>query len=124
MIRTTPLPAPRLAAPTGAATGPRPTTRQQLHYPDHPRHAPGGGTHFLAVSSKGHRYVYPGDALALIRSGRVGERLFDVTALAGFGYTDSDSDSDTAADLPLLVAYPKNAALARTATAVGGARIM
>ena len=59
------------------------------------------GTRFLSQKIKDHQYVYPADALALLRAGRVDQRLFDVTELIGFGYTDK------AADLPLLVAYPK-----------------
>lgn len=66
----------------------------------------------------GHRII-PVDALALLRSGRVDGRLFDVTALAGAGYTD-----DRVKELPLLVAYPKNQARqARTATSVPGTRV-
>jgi len=76
------------------------------------------GTRFLTRTIKGHRYVYPGDALKMVSSGRVDQRLFDVTALTEFGYTDAT------ADLPLLVAYAKTPALARAATTVGGARIV
>ncbi|HEV7962416.1 MAG TPA: S8 family serine peptidase, partial [Actinoplanes sp.] len=81
------------------------------------------GMRFLSQKIKDHRYVYPADTLALLRSGRVDQRLFDVTALTGFGYTDQS------ADLPLLVAYPKanktkGAAALRSATTVGGAKVV
>jgi subtilisin family serine protease len=81
------------------------------------------GIRFLSQKIKDHRYVYPADTLALLRSGRVDQRLFDVTALTGFGYTDQS------ADLPLLVAYPKanktkGAAALRSATTVGGAKVV
>jgi subtilisin family serine protease len=76
------------------------------------------GMRFLSRTSDGHRYVYPADALALLRSGQVDQRLFDVTSLIGFGYTDR------VADLPLLVAYPRTNAAARSAATAGGARVV
>jgi len=76
------------------------------------------GTSFLSQKIKDHRYVIPADALPLLRSGRVDQRLFDVTALIEYGYTDR------VADLPLLVAYPKTSAAARSATAVRGVRVV
>ncbi|MDT5040952.1 MAG: hypothetical protein QOE51_1937 [Actinoplanes sp.] len=51
----------------------------------------------------GDQYVIPADALPLLRSGRLDERLFDITALQKFGYTGGR-------DLPLLVQYPKSGA--------------
>ncbi len=76
------------------------------------------GMKFLSRVAAGHRYVIPADALALLRTGRIDQRLFDVTALAGFGYTGTE--------LPLLIAYPAaggRAAAARSAAGAGGARI-
>jgi subtilisin family serine protease len=68
---------------------------------------------FLTQTIKNHRYVFPSDALALLRAGRLDKRLFDVTELAPLG-----------PDLPLLVTYPKNGAPgARSAIAAGGARV-
>ena len=81
------------------------------------------GMRFLSQKIKDHQYVFPADALALLRAGRVDQRLFDVTELTGFGYTDQS------ADLPLLVAYPKagkakGAAAARSASVIGGAKVV
>ena len=69
---------------------------------------------FMARTIKGHRYVIPADALALLRAGRLDQRLFDVTEIASLGGTD----------LPLLVTYPKDSATgARGALAAGGAKV-
>jgi len=76
------------------------------------------GIRFLSRQIKDHRYVYPADALALLRAGRVDQRLFDVTGLAESGY------SDRSADLPLLVAYPKTGDAKAAVTAVGGAKVV
>jgi subtilisin family serine protease len=78
-----------------------------------------GAIHFLGQTIKGHRYVIPSDAVPLLRAQRLDRRLFDLTALAAFGY------DDRSAELPLLVAYPKagNRKPAMTATAVRGARV-
>ncbi len=77
------------------------------------------GMRFLSRVAGGHRYVVPADALALLRTGRVDRRLFDVTALAGYGYTG--------AELPLLITYPgagnRGAAAVRSAAGVAGARV-
>src|SRR5918998_1065865 len=73
------------------------------------------GMKFLSRVAAGHRYVIPADALALLRTGRIDQRLFDVTTLARFGYTGTD--------LPLLVTYPtgnRAAAAARSALGAGG----
>ncbi|MFG1607827.1 S8 family serine peptidase [Actinoplanes sp. NPDC049265] len=56
---------------------------------------------FLSRTTGGHRYVIPVDALNLLKTGKVDQRLFDLTALQDFGYTGD-------AALPLLVSYPKN----------------
>ncbi len=74
------------------------------------------GMKFLSRVTAGHRYVVPADALPLLRTGRVDQRLFDVTALTGFGYTGTE--------LPLLIAYPASGnRAARSAAGVPGARI-
>ncbi|GIG86678.1 serine protease [Plantactinospora endophytica] len=56
------------------------------------------GIEFLTRRVGDRLHVIPTDALALVRSGRLDERLFDVTALLEFGY-------DRRGDLPLLVTY-------------------
>ncbi|HEY0002534.1 MAG TPA: peptidase S8, partial [Actinoplanes sp.] len=77
--------------------------------------APGRtSTRFVTRQVRGHHYVIPEDALPLVRSGRLDQRLFDLTALRDFGYTGQ-------AELPLLLAYPrsgsrKGPASARAAT--------
>ena len=84
---------------------------------------------FLSETIGGHRYVIPSDALALLRTGRVDKRLFDVTELATLGGTaqpgrtrSNQSWGDN--DLHLLVSYPRNGATgARSAITAGGARV-
>ncbi|MFF5077600.1 S8 family serine peptidase [Actinoplanes sp. NPDC000266] len=61
---------------------------------------------FVERSNGGHRYVFPSDALPLVRAGRLDRRLFDLTALAEFGYTGSS-------DLPLLIKGTAAKAVAR-----------
>ncbi|GIE91699.1 Subtilase family protein [Actinoplanes regularis] len=64
--------------------------------------APGRtGTRFVSRKAGGHHYVIPVDALPLVRSGRLDQRLFDLTALREYGYTGE-------AELPLLLAYPRS----------------
>jgi hypothetical protein len=76
------------------------------------------GMRFVSSREGGHQYVIPADAVPLLHDGRLDPRLFDVTALGEFGY------DDRAADLPLLVAYPDNAAAqARSAAVAGDARV-
>lgn len=58
------------------------------------------GQGFLTRSVDGHVYVLPTDALSLVAAGKVDRRLFDVTALAGYGYDDARR-----ADVPLIVQY-------------------
>ncbi|MGI5215529.1 S8 family serine peptidase [Plantactinospora sp. CA-290183] len=53
---------------------------------------------FLTRRTGDALHVIPVDALSLLRTGRLDERLFDVTALLEFGY-------DRRADLPLMVTY-------------------
>ncbi|HEX6355085.1 S8 family serine peptidase [Actinophytocola sp.] len=49
----------------------------------------------------GDIHVVPDDAVALVSSGRLDPRLFDVTELARIGYGDADRK-----DVPLIVDYP------------------
>ncbi|GAA2379230.1 serine protease [Catellatospora methionotrophica] len=80
---------------------------------------PGRATmRFVSSREDGHQFVVPTDAMPLLRAGRLDRRLFDLTALGGFGY------DDRAAELPLLVAYPADSsARARTAVTGGDARV-
>jgi subtilisin family serine protease len=55
-------------------------------------------------------YVFPSDATDLITTGRLDRRLFDVSYLTKYGYTDSKASS-----LPLILQY--GAATAKAATA-------
>ncbi|MEU8075699.1 S8 family serine peptidase [Catellatospora citrea] len=72
---------------------------------------------FVSTREDGHQYVVPADAMPLLRDGRLDRRLFDLTALGGFGYDDR-------ADLPLLVAYPADSSTqARSAVTGGDARV-
>ncbi|MBQ0901587.1 S8 family serine peptidase [Micromonospora sp. U21] len=76
------------------------------------------GMRFVSSREGGHQYVIPVDAMPMLRDGRLDRRLFDLTALGGFGY------DDRTAELPLLVAYPENrAAQARSAAVAGAARV-
>jgi hypothetical protein len=50
---------------------------------------------------EGDVHVIPDDALALVSSGKLDPRLFDVTELAKAGYGDANRK-----DLPLIVDYP------------------
>ena len=59
----------------------------------------------------------PQDALALVRSGRLDPRLFDVTGLIAAGYDDAHRDST-----PLLVSYRQGVAR-RTAAPLAGTRV-
>ncbi|MDX8145217.1 S8 family serine peptidase [Lentzea sp. BCCO 10_0061] len=56
------------------------------------RVVPGPGRGRLPVRTftrDGHQHVVPADAIALVDSGKLDPRLFDVTSLAEFGYDDS-----------------------------------
>ncbi|MEU6379399.1 S8 family serine peptidase [Streptomyces sp. NPDC046909] len=53
---------------------------------------------FTRYEDSGHQYVVPDDALALIASGALDRRLFDVTGLADAGY-------DSSHGVPLIVKY-------------------
>jgi subtilisin family serine protease len=65
-----------------------------------------------APEQSAHVYVVPEDALALIASGKVDRRLFDVTLLLELKYDDAHRDS-----LPLIVTYAPSGSRAR---ATGG----
>ncbi|MGI5153358.1 S8 family serine peptidase [Plantactinospora sp. CA-294935] len=95
-------PGPDPTAGTGArtvslVTGDRVTVTSELKASVEP--GPGRtDIEFLTRRVADRLHVIPTDALALVRSGRLDERLFDVTALLEFGY-------DRRGDLPLLVTY-------------------
>jgi subtilisin family serine protease len=55
---------------------------------------------YLTATSKGRVLVYPRDAVELVRSGRLDERLFDVAGLAAMGYDDAHRS-----DLPLILGH-------------------
>ncbi|OLF09080.1 hypothetical protein BLA60_21075 [Actinophytocola xinjiangensis] len=55
----------------------------------------------LTATRDGRVFVYPGDAVEPVRSGRLDERLFDVTGLVAMGYHDAHRT-----DLPLIVRGP------------------
>ncbi|MEH1012794.1 S8 family serine peptidase [Micromonospora sp. CPCC 206060] len=81
---------------------------------------PGAGREhlrFLVTRADGHVRVVPQDVVALLRTGRVDQRLFDVTELVESGYDDARRDA-----LPLLLTY-RPGADRRTATATAGIRI-
>ncbi|WNM38893.1 S8 family serine peptidase [Micromonospora halotolerans] len=78
--------------------------------------APGRtGMRFVSTREGGHQYVIPVDAVPLLHDGRLDRRLFDLTTLGEFGYDDRTPE------LPLLVAYPENAAAQARSAAVAGA---
>ncbi|MDG4804837.1 S8 family serine peptidase [Micromonospora sp. WMMD980] len=81
---------------------------------------PGAGRatlQFLVRREKTGLSVVPQDALALVRSGRLDPRLFDVTGLIAAGYDDAHRDST-----PLLVSYRAGAAR-RAAAPLAGTRV-
>ncbi|MBO4206096.1 S8 family serine peptidase [Micromonospora echinofusca] len=81
---------------------------------------PGAGRahlRFLVTRADGHVRVVPQDAVALLRTGRVDQRLFDVTELVESGYDDARRDT-----LPLLLTY-RPGADRRTVAATAGTRI-
>lgn len=68
---------------------------------------------FRSLRAQGRQYLIPLDAMPLVQSGRLDRRLFDLTGLVEFGYTD-----DKRATLPLVVTTkPGATALAAQATA-------
>ncbi|MFI6094616.1 S8 family peptidase [Lentzea sp. NPDC051213] len=95
------------AAPTQAAPAPTVTLitgDQVLTGQRAVRPAPGREqVVFTTYSAQGHEYVVPSDAMPLIASGKLDERLFDVTELATY---------DGA--LPVIVTYPEGTAHAQS----------
>ncbi|GLY23160.1 S8 family serine peptidase [Micromonospora sp. NBRC 101691] len=82
------------------------------------RPGPGrAGMTFVTQRVGDHLTVLPRDAVHLVRSGRVDQRLFDVTELAAVGYDDARRDT-----LPLLVRY-RGAAKQQGGPAVAGVRV-
>jgi subtilisin family serine protease len=89
------------------------------------------GIHFSTYrDSEGHVHVVPSDAENLVVEGKLDRNLFDVTALAAYGYDSSRGNT------PLIVKYGKNggpaargrfgngrARLARDLPSVGGAAV-
>ncbi|MFI7064099.1 S8 family peptidase [Kribbella sp. NPDC050124] len=65
---------------------------------------------FTQLRDRDAYYVYPSDATDLVTTGRLDRRLFDVSYLTKYGYTDSKVSS-----VPLILQY--GAATARAATA-------
>jgi subtilisin family serine protease len=55
---------------------------------------------FWTLRTDGHLRVLPSDAAPYVASGKLDERLFDITTLLGFGYDDAHRD-----DLPLIITY-------------------
>ncbi|GLZ28977.1 serine protease [Lentzea sp. NBRC 105346] len=83
-------------APTGASITLVTGDRVLLNGQDVAGYLPGEGREHLTVhryTERGHRFLVPSDAEPLIASGKVDARLFDVTALLGFGYDDAKRDT-------------------------------
>ncbi|SCL13442.1 S8 family serine peptidase [Micromonospora inyonensis] len=85
------------------------------------------GMTFVTRRTGDHLSVLPWDAVHLVRSGRVDQRLFDVTELVSAGYDDARRDT-----LPLLVRYrggaerkapPVGTRVTRDLPAIGGAAV-
>ncbi len=70
---------------------------------------------FVTRRVAGHLYVTPVDTLALLREGRLDQRLFDVTGLLRSGYDDNR------ADLPLIITHPAGTAASTARAAVSAA---
>ena len=69
---------------------------------------------FVSRTVQGDREIIPVDALPLVASGKLDERLFDVTLLVKQQY-----DNDVTSNLPLILTYPTPAAVpARTSDSV------
>jgi subtilisin family serine protease len=76
---------------------------------------------FSTSVERGHLVVVPGDALALVGSGVVDQRLFDVTELSEAGYDDARAD-----EVPLIAQYGATVgtpAASRQVRAIPGARV-
>ena len=82
------------------------------------RVVPGPGRGRLPVRTftrDGHQHVVPADAIALVDSGKLDPRLFDVTSLAEFGYDDSRRNT-----VPVIVRPAAGARSGITALAAKG----
>ncbi|TDO35617.1 subtilisin family serine protease [Kribbella sp. VKM Ac-2527] len=64
---------------------------------------------FTQVRERDQYYVFPSDATELVRTGRLDRRLFDVSYLTKYGYTDTRSST-----LPLILRYGATTAKAAT----------
>jgi len=74
---------------------------------------PGAGREGMAFATfrvQGHDYVIPADARTMVATGELDRRLFDVTALADFGYDDAHR-----ATVPLIVTHTPGRAAPRVA---------
>ncbi len=67
----------------------------------------------LPGSAAKHLFVIPQDAVPLLASDKLDQRLFDVTRLLEYGYDDAHRDS-----LPLIVTYERGAAPAAARSAL------
>jgi subtilisin family serine protease len=121
-------PAPQQAAPAKSPTGPIGTEQITLITGDQvtyrftadgtpvdadvtaARREDGRPVVFTQLREGDQYYVFPSDATDLVTTGRLDRRLFDVSYLTKYGYTDSKASS-----LPLILQY--GAATARAATA-------
>ena len=65
---------------------------------------------FSKLTAGGHTYVIPADARRLVSTGRLDQRLFDLTTLREFGYDDARRDTT-----PLIVTHPAGQRAPRTA---------
>jgi hypothetical protein len=88
---------------------------------------PGAGREkmtFSKLTAGGHTYVIPADARRLVSTGRLDQRLFDLTTLTEFGYDDAKR-----ATTPLIVTHPagqpalRSAAVSRELPSINGVAI-
>jgi subtilisin family serine protease len=75
------------------------------------------GIRFITYRQDGHTHVIPSDAAALLGTGQIDSRLFDVTGLLDAGY------DDRRADLPLIVGHDTATATARGSVSAAGATV-
>ena len=117
-----------VAAPVTAGTDPQGTVtlvtgdRVTLGGPSGVDVTPARGREHVAFMAskdeRGHLTVLPQDAAALVRSGRVDPRLFDVTALIATGYDDASRP-----ELPLIVDHPAGARVVRELSSIGATAV-
>ncbi|WP_199180020.1 S8 family serine peptidase [Verrucosispora sp. ts21] len=75
-----------------------------------------GATGPVQISTEGRdTYVYPGEAMAHIATGRLDKQLFNVTQLIAQGYDDAHTDA-----LPLILTRTQGSATRRAGTALPG----